>query len=160
ELLTQFETVLVQAAADPDIALADISLVTARGGASIPDAHVRLPADWRGSVPDLFERRTTANPGALAVQDPGSAWSYAELDARARALARALAARGVRRRDPVAVLAHRSAPTIAAILGVLRTGGVLVMLDPAHPAARLRLCLEEARPRAVVTLAAAGPLPE
>src|SRR5262249_7163036 len=114
ELLTQFETVLVQAAADPDIALADISLVTARGGASIPDAHVRLPADWRGSVPDLFERRTTANPGALAVQDPGSAWSYAELDTRARALARALAARGVRRRDPVAVLAHRSAPTIAA----------------------------------------------
>src|SRR6185295_6722421 len=68
--------------------------------------------------------------------------------------------RGVRKGDAVAVFAHRSAPTVVAILGVLKAGGAVVMLDPAHPAARLRLCLEEARPRAVVAVAAAGPIPE
>ena len=157
EFLDQLVLALRQVSEEPGRDLDDVSLVTAQARAHLPDAAAPLPARWHGAVHQRFARQAGLVPAALAVEDPQGAWTYGELEARASQLARWLLDHGVRRGDAVAVLAHRSAPAVWAMLGVLKAGAAIVMLDASHPAARLRACLEEARPRALVELDAAGP---
>jgi len=82
-----------------------------------------------------------------AVQE--TTMSYAELDAHANQLAHRLIELGVRPEVPVGVLLPRSLDLVVALLGVLKAGGAYVPMDPAYPADRLAMILEdsEARPR-------------
>ncbi len=75
--------------------------------------------------------------------------SYTELDTHANQLAHRLIALGVGPEVPVGVLMPRSLDLIVALLGVLKAGGAYVPMDPAYPADRLAMILEdsEARPR-------------
>ncbi len=75
--------------------------------------------------------------------------SYAELDAHANQLAHRLIGLGVGPEVPVGVLLPRSLDLVVALLGVLKAGGAYVPMDPAYPADRLAMILEdsEARPR-------------
>ncbi len=68
-----------------------------------------------------------------AAPDADAAWTYGELEAASRRLAARLRAAGVEPGDRVAVWAHRSAPLVRAVFGVLRAGAAFVMLDPAYP---------------------------
>ena len=72
-------------------------------------------------------------------------------DARAEALALQLQARGVGPGDLVAVCVERSPELVAALLGVLKAGAAYVPLDPAYPAQRLALMLEDADCRLVLS---------
>ena len=165
ELLDQLTLALEQAADAPDRALADISLVTRSSRADLPDDSTSLPSLWRGAVHDLFAREASRDPAALAVvevpamREPPVAWSYQELDARANQLARWLLDHGVRAGDVVAIYAHRSASTVWAMLGAMKAGAAIAMLDPAHPTARLASCLEQAHPRAFIQIESAGDPP-
>ena len=56
----------------------------------------------------------------------------------------------------MALCAERSLEMVVGVLGILQAGAAYVPLDPAHPAERLVLCLEDARPRVLLTV---GPPP-
>jgi len=83
--------------------------------------------------------------------------TYAELDAAANRLARALASGGVRRGDRVAIFAHKSPEAVAALYAAMKAGGVYVPLDPFAPAMRLAFILRNGGVRAVVTTADLAP---
>jgi amino acid adenylation domain-containing protein len=103
------------------------------------------------SVPELFAARVRDTPDAVAVDAAGSAMSYAELDARANALAELLVAAGIRGETPVCLLMRRSAELVVAELAVLKAGGVYVPLHPAHPDQRLRQVVRETEAPLVLT---------
>ncbi len=77
--------------------------------------------------------------------------SYAELDARANQLAHRLVGLGVGPEVPVGVLMLRSLDLVVAMLSVLKAGGAYVPMDPAYPADRLAMMIEdtEVRGRAI-----------
>ncbi len=160
EMLEQLRVLLAQAAADPERPVGRHSLRTPAALAALPDPALPLPAEWDRPVHERFAERARLHPERVAVRDRAGEWTYGELAARAHGLAHALRELGVGRGDPVAVYAHRGAALPWALLGVLGAGGAFVVLDPAYPAARLRRTLEAARPRALLHLEAAGPLPE
>ncbi|HSF41045.1 MAG TPA: amino acid adenylation domain-containing protein [Thermoanaerobaculia bacterium] len=131
--------------------------------ALLPDPTALLDRSWIGGVHELFAQqagRAPDRPAVIGGVDGGVVWSYGDLLAGSRGLAGWLAAHGVGPGDPVAVLAHRSAPLVQAVLGVLTAGAVFTILDPAYPAPRLIEMLRLARPRAWVALEAAGPVPD
>ncbi|MFB7865797.1 non-ribosomal peptide synthetase [Streptomyces sp. NPDC056069] len=100
-------------------------------------------------------------PAEVAVVDAdGTALTYAELWQRSGWTAAALAARGVRPGDRVAVALPRSARLVVALLGVARLGAAYVPLDLHAPRARLELLVGEARPVAVVAGDDPAALPE
>ncbi|MFT4086261.1 MAG: AMP-binding protein, partial [Gordonia sp. (in: high G+C Gram-positive bacteria)] len=76
--------------------------------------------------------------------------SYADLDARARALAGALASRGVGAESIVAVRLERGVDMVVALLGVLRAGAAYLPIDPSYPAARIAYMLDDAQPSLVL----------
>jgi len=159
EMLGQFQLLLEQIVARPDARLADFSLVTPAARAVLPDPCAPLPDIWQGSVHTQFARQAQRRPEQIALVAEGRRWRYGELEARSNQLAQALRAAGVGPEDIVAIYACRSAALVWAVLGALKAGAAFLILDPAYPGARLRACVEQARPRAWITLDGAGALP-
>ncbi|MEU6347819.1 non-ribosomal peptide synthetase [Streptomyces sp. NPDC047072] len=110
--------------------------------------HRELP-DRR--VHELFEERVEKHPDAPAAAHDDSTWTYAELNSRANRIARALLARGLQREDVVAVVMERDLDWMAAVLAVLKAGGVYLPVEPHFPAERVARTLTRAGCDLVVT---------
>ncbi|HYO16989.1 MAG TPA: amino acid adenylation domain-containing protein, partial [Thermoanaerobaculia bacterium] len=132
-------------ASAPDARLADLPLLTAAEQSQLAvwnQTGRSVPRDV--TVVDLVEDRARSTPGALAVADGNLRLSYGELHERAASLARTLSSLGAGPETRVAVCMERSAEMVVAQLAVLRAGAAYVPLDPAWPAERLRLLLDDA----------------
>lgn len=95
-----------------------------------------------GLLQEKFLSHVASNPQAVAVLCDGKAYTYAELDSKARTVACQLHASGRRPGERIAILAERGPELIWSVLGVLRLGGVFAILDSAYPAGRLKNLLE------------------
>ncbi len=102
-----------------------------------------------------FERQARATPAAVALEYEGQAMSYAELDARAGALARVLRDGGAGPESLVGLCLERGPALLVGILGVLKAGAAYVPFDPATPPARLEYMLDDSAIAIVVTEQAA-----
>ncbi|WP_284117851.1 non-ribosomal peptide synthetase [Streptomyces fragilis] len=102
-------------------------------------------------VVTLFERQVRAAPGRLAVSAADGDLTFAQLDARANALADRLRAAGVTRESRVALCLRRGAGPVVAILAVWKAAGAYVPLDPSYPPARIEAILDDCRPDVVLT---------
>ncbi|MEV0829387.1 AMP-binding protein [Nonomuraea rubra] len=92
----------------------------------------------------FLERSASVFGPRLAVVDGGLELTYAELWERARRLAGALAAAGVRPGDRVAVLAHNGHLLLESTFGVPAAGAVLVPMNVRLSAAELAYILDHA----------------
>ncbi|MFJ2026551.1 amino acid adenylation domain-containing protein [Streptomyces sp. NPDC087897] len=101
-------------------------------------------------IDEAFAVRVAAHPDAPALTCGSTTLSYAELDARAEALADGLYAHGVRPGDLVGLCLDRSADLVAAMLAVLRADAGYVPLDPEHPADRRERTARDAGVRLTV----------
>ena len=98
------------------------------------------------SIPQRFTEQALRQPDKPAIA--GTAWrpSFAELDAAANGIARALADRSGGAVGRVALLMRHDAPLIAAVLGVLKAAGTAVVLNPGDPPVRLGRIRAEVEP--------------
>jgi amino acid adenylation domain-containing protein len=98
---------------------------------------------------DASARRFPQRP---AVFDPsGSVLSYQELNDQASHLAGFLRSHGVGRGDRVALLMPKSARTLTAIFGILKSGAAYVPVDCNAPPARIYTILKDCGVRALFT---------
>ncbi|MDR3203053.1 MAG: amino acid adenylation domain-containing protein, partial [Bifidobacteriaceae bacterium] len=144
--------VLDAALAAPDAALGGLSMVDPAERDLLLGAFQGPPRDApRATLAELFAVQAARRPRHPAVSLEDRDVSYRELDGRASAFARALAARGPGHR--VAICLPRGADLLAAVLGVAKTGAAWVAFDPTHPPARLAALARATRPHVLV----AGP---
>ncbi len=127
---------------------------TAPGPEPTP-AGRELPRE--GDVLAAVAAHAVHTPDAVAVSDASGRLTYAGLDADASLLARRLVAHGVGPGSRVAVALPRSARLVVALLAVLRSGASYVPVDVTHPADRIALILDDARPLLVLTTRDAAP---
>jgi amino acid adenylation domain-containing protein len=138
-------TLLAGIAGDPGRCVADLPLLGAA------ERHQMLVAwnPWgygpRPEVPALVAARARRAPDAPAVLFGEETLSYAELDARANQVARALRRRGAGPDTLVGLCLERSLAMAVGLLGVLKAGAAYVPLDPAYPRERLALILADTR---------------
>ena len=85
----------------------------------------------------LLTESTRRAPHRPAVASGERFLSYEELDRLSNQVARALLAQGVALGDRVGILAPKSAASVVAAFGVLKSGACYVPLDPKSPARRL-----------------------
>ncbi|MFD7130755.1 amino acid adenylation domain-containing protein [Streptomyces sp. NPDC059894] len=88
----------------------------------------------------LVEEQAARTPHLVAVEygtPDGPSLTYAELDARANALAHRLRALGVGPERCVGVHLERSVEMVVGLLAVLKAGGAFVPLEPSWPARRV-----------------------
>lgn len=154
-LAGHFQRLLASAVADPAQPVTALDLLNEEERRLLlgPDTATATPPDT--TVPAAFAAVAAAQPASLAVIHEDVGLTYAELEGRANALARALVKEhGVRPGDIVAALLDRSERLVVAFLGILKCGAVYLPLDPTYPEERLRYMLGDAAAKVVVTEAA------
>ena len=102
-------------------------------------------------IHELFETQVQRTPDKVAVTCKDTALTYSELDARANQLARYLIETGIGPDKLVGVFLERGLEMVLGLLGILKSGGAYVSLDPNYPADRLKYILQDSSPRAVLT---------
>jgi amino acid adenylation domain-containing protein len=105
----------------------------------------------REKMHELFEKQAEKTPDLVAVADNHRQLTYAELDRRSNQLAHYLRNLGIGREVKVGICMRRSVDMIVALLGILKSGGAYVALDPAYPSERLRVILEDSEAAVLLT---------
>ncbi|MBT2370217.1 amino acid adenylation domain-containing protein [Streptomyces sp. ISL-10] len=148
---TRLRALLDQVVADPGLPVARLAAQNADERRSTLDrltgAEHAMPA---GTVHGAFAEQVRRTPDATALIHDGERTTYAELQERAEALAHRLIAHGVGPESIVAVAVPRSAPTLVALLGVLKAGAAYLPVDVDYPADRVRYMLADSGARTVV----------
>ncbi|MFT3775983.1 MAG: condensation domain-containing protein [Minicystis sp.] len=143
-LVAHYETLLAAAAQDPEREIGALPYLTAdeqvwlatRAGAPV-DPGVRC-------VHEIIRRQSAE---AVALIAPDRSLTFGDLDAQADKIARHLAGS----RSPVGLLVDPGSDQVAAILAALRTGRLLVLLDPRWYAERLASVIAEEGVQRVLT---------
>jgi amino acid adenylation domain-containing protein len=103
------------------------------------------------SVPARFEEIVRRQPARLAVRGESSHLSYEALNRNANRIAYAILDRRGARNEPIALLMEKDLSAVAAGMGLLKAGKILVPFDPSFPEARLAALLQECRAPLVLT---------
>jgi amino acid adenylation domain-containing protein len=147
-----FLAILESACVAPDQRLSQIAILT-------KPEEKRILVDWNATSVEydretapyrLIERRAAETPERVAVRHGSKSITYGELNALANRIAHRLRALGVTPDVPVGVCVERTPEAIAAFLGVWKSGGAYLPLDPAFPADRLELAIRDSRTPVVV----------
>ena len=104
-----------------------------------------------GLLHEQVAKVALAHPDAVALDAGARTMTYAELDRRAEALAGHLQELGVGPDVLVGLSVERSPEMVVGLLAILKAGGAYLPLDPAYPAERRALVLDDAKPLLVVT---------
>ncbi|HET7233530.1 MAG TPA: amino acid adenylation domain-containing protein, partial [Longimicrobium sp.] len=138
-MLEHLERVLEQVAADADVRLSRLDLLSAEERRVVVEAWNATGATVPAGplVHERFEARAARTPGATALVFEGETLSYAELNARANRLAHHLRALGVGPDARVGICVERGLEMVVGVLGIWKAGGAYVPLDPGYPAERL-----------------------
>jgi len=112
-----------------------------------------VPVDGDPRVHRQIEAQVRKTADRTAVVFRESSVTYGMLNARANDLARRLREEGVKPGSLVGVFVERSIEMVVGLLGILKAGGAYVPIDPAYPAERIAMMLEDAAAEVVVTLA-------
>ncbi|MFH8596416.1 amino acid adenylation domain-containing protein [Streptomyces rimosus] len=137
---------------DPDRPVGTIDLLDPAAIRRVTAGRTEAPA--ARTLPEYFAEQAARTPRAVAVRTGDTALTFAELDAAANRLAHLLTGLGAGPERPVALALPRGTDMMAALLAVLKAGGVCQPLDLGHPAARTLAVLEDARPVCVIGTAA------
>src|SRR5262249_48052152 len=100
-----------------------------------------------------IEEQSLVSPDSCAVEFGETILTYRELNCRANRLAHWLRRQGAGPGRLVGVLMERSVEMVISLLGIMKSGGAWVPLDPESPDARLSTMLHDADPLAVLTQA-------
>ncbi|WP_328730753.1 amino acid adenylation domain-containing protein [Streptomyces caniferus] len=151
-LTARFVRLLESALARPELPLGELELLDPDERHELlvarNDTGTEPPA---GTLAQLFEARVAHTPQAPAVLSDAGELTYAQLDARAGALARLLLRHGAGSGELVALALPRSADAVVAMLAAGKAGTAYLPLDPDQPGDRVTLLLTDARPSLLLT---------
>jgi amino acid adenylation domain-containing protein len=148
----QFKVLLEGVVRDPQQSVAELPLLTAVESRQLLEEwnQTEVLYSREKSLIDLIEEQAQRTPNAVAVSSEEGRLTYAELNAQANQIAHYLRRLGVGPEAPVGMCMERGLEMVKGLLGILKTGGVYVPLDPGYPLERLLQIVADAK--APVTL--------
>ena len=105
-------------------------------------------------VHTAFEAQVARTPDAPALAFEATTLTYAQLNARANRAAHVLAGMGVAPGTLVGLCTRRGLDLVIGALAIQKAGGAYVPMDPAYPADRLALFVEDSGATVIVTQSA------
>ncbi len=145
--LQQYAWLLAQIVDGPEQRVGSYSLVTPESRSLLPDPTQEIEEPPQELVAETVSAWAKKNPAQIAIAQGQHAWTYEQLAERAQGIGQALIATGLKTGDAVAVHGRRCPDLIAAALGTLASGGVLLLIDDQLPDQRKQLLLKEGRAR-------------
>src|ERR1700730_4004027 len=103
---------------------------------------------------EIFAATAASRPSAIAMITVEGNLTYAEVDAKAEALARGLLQKGVRPGRTVGLWMARGHEVLIAQIAIAKTGAAWLPFDADAPTERVAVCLSDAEARGLLTSAA------
>ncbi len=152
-MLGHFRTLLEGIVANPVEVLTALPLLTMAERQQILYAwnNTRRDFDWHVGLTQQFEAQVERTPEAVAFICDDRHLTYRELNLRANIVASRLRALGVGLEVFVGLCMERSLEMPIGLLGILKSGGVYVPLDPDYPGERLAIMIGDTQPPVIVT---------
>jgi amino acid adenylation domain-containing protein/thioester reductase-like protein len=151
-MIRHFRVLLSGIAAHPEQRLSELTLLG-------EEERQQLLFEWSSgftSYPavglvDRIERQVVRACDSVAAVYEGEQLSYGELNRRSNQLAHHLRSVGVGPDARVGLMLDRSLEMVVGLLGILKSGGAFVPLDPSYPEERLRFMVKDSGARVMVT---------
>jgi len=148
-----FENLTRSVLQDPKQNVSDIDMMDAAEKqqvlAGFNDTDAAYPTD--STIAHMFAQQLARTPDKTAIVAGATRWSYRTLNAKANQIARLLRETGLEANEFVAIVDHRGADFLAAILGIMKAGGAYVPVDPDYPAERIHYMLEDSQVAHVIS---------
>jgi amino acid adenylation domain-containing protein len=143
----QFQGVIEQVIDHSNIDLSDIKIIRKEEKKQVLYEFNRTETDYprEETIHELFEEQVAQNPDRVAVVFEDSQITYNALDKKANRLAWRLRSRGVTAGHIVGLMTTPSLETMVGILGILKSGGAYLSLDPDYPRKRMDSILEDSQ---------------
>ncbi|HLP61592.1 MAG TPA: amino acid adenylation domain-containing protein, partial [Candidatus Deferrimicrobium sp.] len=158
KLLNYFNKVMVAASTHPGQQIADIEIITDAEKQEIlnhfNDTKVGYPEGK--TVVSLFEEQVERTPDHIALfigpaRDlPQACLSYRRLNGQSDQLAALLIEKGLLPDMIVGIMATRTVEAITGILGILKSGGAYMPIDPKYPIERINYMLRDSAARILI----------
>ncbi|MBF0389202.1 MAG: amino acid adenylation domain-containing protein [Desulfamplus sp.] len=153
-LSSHFKSVILSATKEPETAISRLNMLTQDEYKMLTSgfsSHTRLfPYDK--TLVELFEEQAKKTPDGVAVIYQDKILSYRELNNASNALGYYLRKTcNIKSDMPVAVLLNRSEKVPSALIGVLKSGGTYLPLDPESPIKRLEYILCDSGAEVIIT---------
>jgi amino acid adenylation domain-containing protein len=113
--------------------------------------RTETPYPAESYIHERFEAQADRTPDAVAVVYEDRQLTYGELNRQANRLAHHLRSLGVGPDVRVGICVERGPELLVAVLGVLKSGGAYLPLDPGYPPERLLDMVEDCTPVVVLT---------
>ena len=152
-MVGHWRTLLEGVVADPNKQIWELPILTEA------ERH-QLLVEWNATEADypkdkcihqLFEEQVERTPDNVAVVFEDQQLTYRELNVRANQLAHYLQKLGVGPEVLVGICVERSLEMIVGLLGILKSGGGYVPLDPNYPKSRVAFMLEDSQAPVLLT---------
>ena len=152
-IINYYMQVLETVSDNSEVKIADIELLDEK------EKH-KLLVEWNNTqanypqdkcIHQLFEEQVAKTPDNIAIIFEDKQLTYSELNSRANQLAHTLSDKGVKSDSIVAVIADRSLEMAAGIIGVLKSGGAYLPIDPKLPEERIKFMLNDTQTKLILT---------
>lgn len=131
--------------------LGELELLSALDERKIRDANNYFPQPSQICVHHLISKQVEVRPDAIAVYSRTLSLTFAQLEIMSTKFAHHLSKLGVGRGRFVALHLEKTVLTALAVLGVLKSGGAFVFLEPSFPYGRLEEIVSQAKPAVIVS---------
>lgn len=101
-------------------------------------------------VNHFLENSAVKHPDKIALITKQGRYSYGEVDQMANKIAHALIAEGVEKGDRVAIFLDNSLDAVVSLFGVLKSGGIFLMINPTTKTEKLTYILNNCRAAACI----------
>jgi amino acid adenylation domain-containing protein len=106
---------------------------------------------WTGPIHGWIDDRAATCPDAIAITCGEQSCTYRELVERANQVSHKLIQLGITPNARVAVLLDRNIELITVLLGILKSGGAYVPIEPTNPADRVSFVLSDSKASVLLT---------
>jgi len=102
-------------------------------------------------VNEFLEDSADAFPNKTALVCSGKKLSFLEIEHLANRLSNALIDLGVIKQDRIVILLEASVETVVSIFGILKTGGIFLVINPQVKANKIKYILNDCQAKALIT---------
>ncbi|NJD01334.1 MAG: amino acid adenylation domain-containing protein [Ruminiclostridium sp.] len=148
-----FKAILEQIIENPEIRIMEINTLPEDEKYQILHCFNNTKFEYRRDkcIHELFEEQVTLNPDKVALVFEEEELTYTQLNRRANQVARVLREKGVKTGCIVGIMVERSLEMIIGILGILKSGGAYLPIDPEYPQERKGYMLQDSNAELLLT---------
>lgn len=151
----QFEHVLKQLdEIETDATIASVEVFSPHDIQTVNQWNGTLPERLESCIHELFAKQAASQPEKPAICAWDGVFTYREVDQLSTKLAHHLTNLGVRPEVKVPLCFDKSAWTVIAQIAVLKAGGAVVSLHPAHPLIRLQSIIRDVNAKTLLVASA------